>query len=243
MVVVTLAGCGDDASPPAADGGLDAAAECTPRLPAGWAPRWKPPRAPTPDACSEDQILREYAACEGAMATTATCAPFRNDPANAACIACLFSAEADSSYGAIIRVGASWKTNTAGCIALVDGDSSASGCGARVQAASACYDAACDGCQPFDSYIQCREQALGTVCRPHYLDAVCLLRPAYSGCTAYVINEEYFKAIARLFCGATNSAAPAHASHADGRAVHAPAREIEAHVRVAPAERWRGGDP
>jgi hypothetical protein len=203
LIVVTFAGCSDDASPPAVgDGGRDGAGDCTPQIPAAWAPRWKPPRAPTPDACSEDQIQREYAACESATATSTTCASFRKDPANAVCIACLFSAEADPSYGAIIRVGESWKTNTAGCIALVDGDSSASGCGARVQAASGCYDAACAGCQPFDSYIQCREQALSTVCRSYYLDAVCLLRPVYSGCTAYVINQDYFMAAARLFCGA-----------------------------------------
>jgi len=157
-------------------------------------------------ACSEDQIQREYAACEGATATSAACTPFRNDPANAGCIACLFSPESDSSYGAIIRVGGSWKTNTAGCIALVDGDASASGCGARVQAASACYDAACDGCEPFDSYIQCREQALATVCRAYFLDAVCLLRPVYSTCTAYPINEDYFMAAARLFCGRMTAA-------------------------------------
>jgi hypothetical protein len=202
LVVVTFVGCSDDVSAPAVgDGDRDGAADCAPELARGWAPGWKPPRAPTPNACSEDQIQREYAACESATATSMTCAPFRSDPANGICIACLFSPEADLSYGAIIRVGESWKTNTAGCIALVDGDNGASGCGARVQAASACYDAACAGCQPFDAYIQCREQALSTVCRSYYLDAVCLLRPVYSTCTAYVRSQDYFMAAARLFCG------------------------------------------
>jgi hypothetical protein len=203
LLVLAMAKCGGDDAPPSVvgDGGLDAAARCIPRLPAGFTPQWKPPRAPTPGACSEDQIQREYAACEGPMSTASTCPAFRNDPANTACIACLFSSEADPSYGAIIRVGGSWKTNTAGCIALVDGDTTASGCGARVQAASACYDAACEGCEPFTSYVQCREQAPSTVCRPHYLDAVCVLRPLYSTCTAYAVNQDYFMASARLFCG------------------------------------------
>jgi hypothetical protein len=203
LATVAWAGCGgDDAKPPSfGDGGIDAAAECTPNLPLGWVPRWRPPRAPMPDACSEDQMQREYAACESTMATSATCRTFRDDPTNATCIACLFSSENDPSYGAIIRVGDSWKTNTAGCIVLVDGDTSAMSCGSRVQAASACYDAACDGCQPFDAYIQCREQALVTVCRSYYLDAVCILRPAYSSCTAYAVNEDYFLAAGRLFCG------------------------------------------
>src|SRR5687767_11223115 len=112
QMVVPIAGCagcgGDDASPPAAgDGGVDPAAKCAARLPAGWSPRWRPPRAPTADACSEEQIRLEYTACESSTATSATCAPFRNDPANASCIACLFSSENDPSYGAIIRVGGS----------------------------------------------------------------------------------------------------------------------------------------
>jgi hypothetical protein len=205
--LLAIAACGDDAPPPVTgDAGLDPGAKCTPRLAAGWAPRWTPPRAPKPGACTEEQIQLEYAACEGPMATSAACAPWRDDPANAACLACLFSNEADPAYGAIIRLGVSWKTNTAGCIALVDGDTSMSGCAARVQAASACYDAACEGCEPFDSYVQCREQAPSTACRAYYLDGVCLLRPVYSSCTAYVTNRDYFLGAARLFCGASAAA-------------------------------------
>ena len=164
-------------------------------------PRWKPPRTPTPGACSDDQIQRRYAACEGPLFTAASCTAFRNDSRNASCNACLVANESDSVHGAIIYVGDSWKTNTPGCIALVDGDRSATGCGSRAQAASDCYDAACDGCQPFESYLRCRQQAIDAVCRPYYLDAVCFLRPAYSTCTSYANNEEFFVGTARFFCG------------------------------------------
>jgi len=199
LVALFVACGGGDAAP--AGPGSDAGTTCTPRLPAAWAPHWTPPRAPRSDACSEDQIQLEYRACESLMGTAASCAPFRDDPSNATCVGCLFSDGNESSYGAIIRLDDSWKTNTPGCIALLDGDKSSSGCGAKVQAASACYDAACEGCEPFTSYTKCREEAGSGPCRQYYLDAVCLLRPLYSRCTAYATNQDYFVAAARLFCG------------------------------------------
>jgi hypothetical protein len=209
LLVVMPAGCGGSAEPiVSGDGGSDAETLCTPHLPALWVPQWRPPRAPRPDACTEDQIQREYVACESVTATSSSCAQFRNEPSNATCIGCLFSVEDEPSYGAIIRVDKSWKSNTAGCIALVDGDNSASGCGARVQAASACNDAACSGCEPFTSYTKCRDEAPRTVCRLYYLDSVCLLRPEYSTCTAYATNQDYFVAAARLFCGVTKEPSP-----------------------------------
>jgi hypothetical protein len=200
VLLALVMACGE-APPVAAGDAGDSGASCSPQLSAGWMPQWKPPRAPEPGACSEDQIEREYRACEATAATGATCADFRDDPSNTGCIGCLFSAEGDATYGAIIRVGSSWKTNTAGCIALSDGDRGPTGCGARVQAASACYDDACAGCTPFAAYTECREVAMETTCRQRYLDAVCLLRPQYAPCTAYVSNEDYFFAAARLFCG------------------------------------------
>jgi hypothetical protein len=69
-----------------------------------------------------------------------------------------------------------------------------------VQASSSCYDAACAGCTPVDAYVKCRQQAAETICRPYYLDAVCLLRPEYASCTEYATNHEFFVAAARLFC-------------------------------------------
>ena len=181
---------------------------CSPHLPANWAPQWRPPLAPRPDACTPGQIDREYAACEGPLATQATCASFRNDPSNGVCLSCLFSDEGDASYGPVIRSAGVWRSNTSGCIALVDGDASARGCGARVQASSACYDAACNGCAPVEAFIDCRRTAAETSCRPYYLDAVCVLRPEYASCTEYATNQEYFVSAARLFC-ASGIALPA----------------------------------
>lgn len=173
---------------------------CEPRLPGGWAPQWTPPRRPEPTACTAQQIDLEYATCESPNASPERCAQFRNDPANRACEACIFSNEGDAEFGPIVLTGKTWKTNTPGCIALTDGDMTSSGCGAKVQAASACYDAACAGCEPFDAFLKCRQRAVNTACRQSYLDSVCIARPEYAHCTQYVTNEEYFRSAANLFC-------------------------------------------
>jgi hypothetical protein len=155
---------------------------------------------PRPDACSAAQIDAEYASCEGTGATKAACSKFRDDSANAVCESCLFSDGHDIRYGPIILANGLWKSNTPGCIALFDGDTTASGCAARAQAASNCYDDACIACAPIDAFIACRQRALTGICRPYYLDAVCLLRPEYASCTEYATSEEYFRSAARFFC-------------------------------------------
>ena len=211
LILAFCAGCGDGSTDPTGP----PPDPCSPHLPANWMPRWRPPLAPRPDACSAAQIDREYAFCEGASATSAACAAFRGDPNNGVCISCLFSDENAAAYGPIIQSDRFWRSNTAGCIALLDGDASEGGCGAKVQAASSCYDLACSECVPVEGYVKCRQQASDTICRSYYLDAVCLLRPAYASCTAYATNQEYFIAAAKFFC-ANGSAMR---SRAEGRAV------------------------
>jgi len=175
---------------------------CTPHLTAGWAPRWKPPRAPDASACTDDQISTAFLSCDGPRSTAAACQSFRDNPVHEECRACLYSKETDPSYGPIIRLdNGSWKTNTAGCIALVDGDGGEDGCAAKIQAASACNDAACSQCLPFDAYAKCKEGAMGTVCRPFYLDSVCLRRPAHAICTEWPTSADFFLAAGKFFCG------------------------------------------
>ena len=211
LFIVVSIGCGGDDAAPTPGDGPDAGGRCTPHLVATWKPRWKPPRTQR-GACTERQIDLEYESCDGPRATSSACRSFREDAANEACLACLLSDEDDPSYGPIIEGGGLWKTNTSGCIALLDGDVSADGCGAKVQAASECYDAACAGCMPAESFLACRQRAPETVCRPYYLDSICLWRPAYASCTEYSTNEEYFRSAARRFCGdgATTASVPRH---------------------------------
>ena len=92
-------------------------------------------------------------------------------------------------------------------MSLVDGESSATSCGAKYQIYYDCVEAAClGGCSTYDEYRMCTDRAGATVCLPFYEAAVCHLKPVYSVCTSYFTFEEYFFAIAKRFCGAISEA-------------------------------------
>jgi hypothetical protein len=77
---------------------------------------------------------------------------------------------------------------------------SSQGCGARMQAANACEDDACDGCEPYDKFLACRRKANFTQCQTRYFDAICLYRPEYVKCTDYATDEDHFRAMVDFFC-------------------------------------------
>jgi hypothetical protein len=208
--IASFGACGD-AEPPPSEVPVD---RCEPYLAPNWAPQWTPPNPTSKGACTLEQIDLEYTICEEGSAVSDACTQFRRDPKNLDCEACLFSDTRDPSYGPIILAGVVWKTNTPGCIAVLDEDNAGKGCGAKVQAASACYDAACEACQPFDAFIKCRQRAISTICRAYYLDSVCLTRPKYAICTEYVTSRDYFRAAAKFFC----SSAVTAIDKEDGRA-------------------------
>jgi len=197
---VLFGACGDGDLP--SDVAVD---PCEPHLAPNWVPRWTPPRATVTSACTAQQVDLEYDVCESPMADPGGCRQFRDDPPNRNCEAGLFSDAKDASYGPIVLDDGRWKTNTAGCIAILDDDIAGKGCGAKVQAASACYDVACAGCQPFDAFIACRQRAIDTVCRPYYLDSVCIARPQYATCTEYGTSRDYFRSAGKFFCGGATS--------------------------------------
>jgi hypothetical protein len=187
-----------DSDLPKEDGGA-----CTPKLLDGWKPIWSPPNAPTLHACTATQIEREWTVCfDPRTSVAAACDAFERDPANGDCLRCLLSYEEESTHGAIILLrNNSWETNTGGCIALVDGDTSEGGCGARDDALRTCVDEACiDECATYDSFSQCATVAAKGVCRPYANGAVCWRRPVYAICTAYSTSREYFLAYGGLFC-------------------------------------------
>lgn len=197
LLVFGACGDGDDAPPPP-----DPAAQCVPNFATPFTPIWHPPHAPRPGACTKAQITNEYTTCISSSGSQSGCTALRNNPTHKSCAECLNSRESDESYGAIIwRMDGSWRTNTGGCVAILDRDMSAEGCGARVQSASACADAACDGCLPFSNFVECRQKSSAAACRVRYLDSICLLRPQFAQCTDYTTNEEYYRATAELFCG------------------------------------------
>src|SRR4051812_29810263 len=140
--------CGREAAP---GNGL----ACSPRLPDCWSPAWKPPRKPA-HACTESQILDEVTKCFGDTFDPG-CDVFSRDPVNGACLECIFSTSDEPTYGAVILLSnASWESNVPGCLALVDGDASASGCGAKAAAYDECSHTACAStCSTYEMYATC----------------------------------------------------------------------------------------
>src|SRR6185503_10882259 len=197
LALVLLVQCDEPDAPTYQDPAL----LCIPRLAADWAPAWRPPHAPDGTACTEETIAEAYQTCFGPRSTQEGCRKFATNADTKGCASCLFSSADTSPQGPIVLLpNRSWETNTAGCIALVDGPAKDSGCGARVQAATSCYDAACSKCEPFSAFVNCLEEARQTVCRSYYLDAVCMYRPIYAICTDWATNYEYFVAMSRFFC-------------------------------------------
>jgi len=105
---------------------------------AGYEPDWTPPSPPMPGACTQQQAAQQWALCEATsgMFNKQACRAFDVDPANSACLSCMFGALGQASAGAILVLpGGQWFANRTGCMALVDGDSSQTSCGASTQAA------------------------------------------------------------------------------------------------------------
>jgi hypothetical protein len=118
-------------------------------------------------------------------------------------LACLISTADETSYGPVILLaGGGWHVNVPGCIAIVSGDLSASGCGAKAQAIDQCQEGACrDVCPVFDSFVACQGAANDSVCRSYILDNACTRKPGLGVCTGYVTAKEYYFGIAPIFCG------------------------------------------
>jgi hypothetical protein len=164
-----------------------------------------PPQA-TPGACSAEQIAQEYALCDygSPKYDRAACQAFDVDPANAECLGCMFTAfDGDVSGALMILPGNHWLANVGGCEALIDGDHSATGCGAREQAASICeYQVCIDACgaDPIDQdWTSCNKAAV-KACAEYSNKTSCSSLPRYAACHLQTFAE-YFTAMSDLFCG------------------------------------------
>ena len=245
-LMLTAAACGGDDS--AAPGPVDAAAPeggCAPQLSTPWIPTWRPPRA-SPHACTDTQIDREYELCESdSTFSAAECAAFNRAPANAACRRCLYATEDESSYGPLVYLANRiLRINVAGCLALADGNVSASGCGAELQAFDTCGDAACmKACAAYNAFTACADQAGETVCRSYGSASACSDSATYAPCLGYTTFAEYYRGIAKLFCAAgfpgpgvpEGGAADAGAADAGSESGGQSHRVLDRGVREMPA--------
>src|ERR1019366_4715744 len=102
---------------------IDAGPPCAPVSVTGYAvPAVTPPRAPRA-ACSGQELADFYDACIAGGMDDAECGVVRaSDPT---CAQCLISSAADATWGPVVVVStATTKINVAGCVALVQHDSS-----------------------------------------------------------------------------------------------------------------------
>ena len=157
FVAMMWAGCngGDDTSD-AGDASQDVKIDkkvpldvSVPESPAGCVPAdvnasdlsWTPPAALDPNACSDVQIQEYYTNC--LPGSGSSCSTWESVTANANCAKCLLTSEAANAWSALIAVPNNVVyANVGGCIALLTGDSSASGCGAKSWQASQCENLA-----------------------------------------------------------------------------------------------------
>lgn len=195
---------GREASAPDAGGGDEPdAVACAPALADSWTPTWRPPNAPISGACTEDQLHAYYASCsDPTTSSTTACDAVKRNPAYQTCLSCMFSSQDELTYGALVRrPNGSWYLNSPGCMALVDGDMTAGGCGAKYQAFKECADAACfDVCPTFDTFTACWNQTTANVCQSYFDGSVCREQARYAICLDYPTNLDEFIALGRMFC-------------------------------------------
>ena len=213
------AGAGDAARPHPDAGDFDGDTDdgggvvaCPADDPTSYAPTWHPP-APAQAACTSAQLDAFDAQFLGPSHTDATRAQFAAD--NPGCFACLVTDDSAATWGALVRFvafGGWYSGNLAGCIALREGDASATSCGAKAQADLLCRYAACGTeCHPtnateLDAFDACFGPA-GSVptCAPYADQArTCLRDGAADPCEqgSYPDFRTYVRYLGQLFCAA-----------------------------------------
>jgi hypothetical protein len=220
--VAISCGGGDDSAAPADDASIDVArhdagsvtddssAPCVPELPPNYSSTWVPP-VTTNTACTSDQVQAFYTQCFDPAATSAGCQTFFQASVNASCVACMYTQQGSSAYGAVISLqNGTAEANIGGCIALVDGDKSATGCGAKYQAGQFCEIDSCqctiDQSDPttFTAFTTCETNAGKTICADYASDAGCERDSKYALCNNETTFEQFFVTIGNLMCSSGN---------------------------------------
>jgi len=191
-----------DATPDVLDA-TDGSSGCVPDLPDAYAPTWISPSAPSA-ACTTTQIQELYDDCHGPNQSPSACNAFVAVPANATCQSCMETPIGSTTYGAMIawHDGASLEANIGGCMALLDGDLGASGCGTKYEAWDGCVIAACSYC-PGGTYESCAVPARSGPCGASESAAqTCANDPTYATCVSQPTFEDFFKTFGAMFCAA-----------------------------------------
>jgi len=195
---------------PNLDANADATFACTPAALGTYKAVWKKPATPTTNECNAQQLEDFYDKCLLEPLTSTDCTTFI--AANGDCSTCLQSDDTDSTYGPVIWHSnhAYYTLNTAGCIAIQQGDSSATSCGAAYQEIVQCEETACNACGAADysEFPQCESNAgsgecsdyattEGTTCGAELKDA----SDPGAVCKSAPDTADAYQIIAPIFCG------------------------------------------
>jgi len=176
-------------------------------------PKWVPPAAHK-DVCSQQNIDDFRKFCLGTGDANA-CNSFLATATGKACAACILTAPTSAALGPLIDHSKDQgfvSLNTAGCIALAEGDVSATSCGSKVLALSQCDDAACINCKVTDdpatltALEQCDSDAEGKACTTYVDPAKCsdalaeAGTPAEKACFTGSDFDTGYNAIVPIFC-------------------------------------------
>jgi hypothetical protein len=192
---------------------------CMPRPTDAAVPAFVPPSRPR-SVCTPAQIKVYYDACWSATSTRSGCDFFSGDPSNSPCIDCMYVSQGARTYGPIVGYAIESRPNFAGCVSLVDRDTSAASCGAALQGWDACSERACqDVCtdigtpQGHAAAVACLRLSSTTTCDAYRQAAQCAQDIKYSSCF-FVNFESAFRGLGQIFCaaGSADSGAAGDAS-------------------------------
>jgi hypothetical protein len=176
----------------------------------GFTPKWTPPAAHQ-DVCSQQNIDDFRKFCLGTGDANA-CNSFLATATGKACAQCILTSPTAAALGPLVDHSKDQgfvSLNTAGCIALATGDTTANGCGAKVLALSQCDDAACVNCKVTDDASlallnQCTQDAEGAACASYAGPAGCADQLAEAGTASQCFGgtdfDSGYNSIVPIFC-------------------------------------------
>jgi hypothetical protein len=159
---------------------------CPPANMSGFSPTWHAPRPQHANACTAAQVDLLIGCLTDTVLTQDQCAPLLKAAANQTCMGCLKTMDTSATYGALVESKSLnvplMRINEPGCIAYAEGDLTALGCGAAVQAWHQCLTAACEPVCPIvssdiDDRVACEAAASAGACATYAANAAC--RTAY----------------------------------------------------------------
>jgi hypothetical protein len=181
---------------------------CSPQAIPQFAPQWHPPTPFHQGRCLSTQIKTLVDCNFDPNVNDPNCKALRLYPANQDCQACLATPVSASLYGPLVTDGDYANLNIAGCIANVEGNASATSCGAKFDIANQCSASACRGCSDknLKALDACMSKAAEGLCANYAAAADCAdaLLDANGPAAACMPGNSWLESAAilgTLFCG------------------------------------------